>query len=178
MSCFCCFFLPGGVGCKPAACPRAPPAAPLRPGAQGCGISARLFPPLRHHFPRCFLVVMMLAQRLQVAFVGKPRPIAAVRDDVVSHRCPRAHPLLCTLAAERFPQKLLRPKPVRPHRQTIPAVVLRAFAALFPWPVLWAPAVPRQLSASRILARPQRPVCHPFHPRETKKPELTTPKDC
>ncbi len=77
-------------------------------------------------FQRGLLVVVVLAKALQVGLVGKPCPVASVRNDMVYHR--RLHPSagLGTLPAERLLKEMCRPQPVAPDRQGIPPVPLNA----------------------------------------------------
>ena len=146
--------------------------------------SGPLFAPIQQLLACRLLVVVMLAQALQVRWSHEQRPVAAMRHDVVHHRGtgtaarvargihPRAH------AAERLPHQLLRPEPSRPYRQRVPGVVVFTDTALVPWLMLRAPAVPRQLRTAGMSARPQRSVRHglspPRSPGKTKEPEPTT----
>lgn len=140
---------------------------------------SRIFLPFFGLFHGRFAVMTALAQTLVIARVNKQQPVSAVGLDMVYHRGPGADASPGTLPAERFPQKLRRAQVVSPGRQIVPAVVLRAVPALVLGLVCWAPTVPGQRWASRMLTRAQWLLRYGLSPpcgQREKTPEpLTQP---
>lgn len=158
-----------GLHPRPPACAAAHTVTHQRAGDARAGKSCNFFASLQL-LQRRLLVVVPLAKALMVRRIDEFLPVATVRDDVVHHRgsCPvpriigRVYPR--ALAAPGFTKQLRWAQALRPDRQHIPAVIVRTGAALVPWPVLRAPAVPRQLRTSSVAARPQRFLCHGLSP--------------
>ena len=124
-------------------------------GRRFAAVRSPVFPSFFGLFQRRFTIMAALTQALVIAGIDKQQPVSPMGFDVIHHRGPGADASPGTLPAERFPQKLRRAQVVSPGRQIVPAVVLRAVPALVLGLVCWAPTVPGQRWASRMLTRAQ-----------------------
>ena len=120
-----------------------------------------------------------VAQALQIARVGKPRPVTVMRHNVVNVGRSGAQATGGTRSAERLAGKLLRPQLVCPDGQAVPAAVGTAAltAARGVWrAVCVAIAAAHQRRAARIQAWAHGFAWHDTHSLPAKeKADLATP---
>lgn len=157
-------FLEAGRVCSRRAIGSTLRASGRRPGharLRAYGVSAAGLPPVFRLFQRSFAVMVPLAKALQVAAVGKKRPVPAVRLDMVGHGRIYALSLPGTLTAKRLSAQLFRPQIIGPDLEAIPVMPLRRdLARGFGRLVLRTVSPGDQPCASWMPARPERFSCH------------------
>ena len=106
--------------------PSAPACAHIRPSVLLVWSKLGIVSPDKFCFFSCsFLVVVVLAERLQIALVNKQSPYATMWLDVVNYGGRPPDPRFQTLLAEGFFHKLSWPQGAFPDRQTVPSMVIR-----------------------------------------------------